>query len=135
MVQALTLCNKELEGSYAFAILNEDEPTKLYALKKSSPLIIGVGEHENFVASDIPAIISYTRKYIILEDEELAVIDEDKVSVYRDGRAITKEVRTSNLDATATRIDGYRHYMMKEIHEQPETLRKTIEKTNSQWFF
>lgn len=128
MVQALTLCNKELEGSYAFAILNEDEPTKLYTLKKSSPLIIGVGEHENFVASDIPAIISYTRKYIILEDEELAVIDEDKVSVYRDGRAITKEVRTSNLDATATRIDGYRHYMMKEIHEQPETLRKTIEK-------
>lgn len=128
MVQALTNCIKELEGSYAFAILNEDEPNKLYAIKKSSPLIIGIGNHENFVASDIPAIISYTKNYILLEDEEMAIITEDRVAVYRDGKAISKEVRTSNLDATATKIDGYRHYMMKEIHEQPETIRKTIEK-------
>ena len=128
MVKVLTECTKKLEGSYAFAILNEEEPNKLYALKKSSPLIIGLGNRENFVASDIPAIISYTRKYIILEDGEMAVITEDRVSVYRDGKAITKEVRTSNLDATATKIDGYRHYMMKEIHEQPETIQKTIEK-------
>lgn len=118
---------EELEGSYALGILFADHPDTLFALRKDSPLIVGRGEGENFIASDIPAILEHTRRYILLEEGEIAVVRRDCVEVRdRSGRPMEKEVLTAAWDITQAQKGGYDHFMLKEIHEQPQALRDTL---------
>lgn len=115
----------ELTGSYAFGIMFEDSD-KLYAVRKGSPLIIGFGEDEYYIASDIAAIISYTNKYILLEEGELVELSTDSIVITVDGKEITKEVLVTDMTAEAKDKCGYPHYMIKEIMEEPVVLEKTL---------
>lgn len=117
----------DLQGSFALAIVCQDEPDKLVAVKKDSPLIIGLGEGENYVASDIPAILGRTNQVYIMEDNELAVVTADEIKITDlEGRPINKEVFTVTWDPVAAEKGGYEHFMLKEIHEQPEAVRRTL---------
>jgi glucosamine--fructose-6-phosphate aminotransferase (isomerizing) len=117
----------EIKGSYALGIMFRDYPDRIFAVRKESPLIIGAGEHENFLASDVPAIIRYTRDYYLLEQNEIAVVKKDSVTVYDVHKEkISKELHTADWDVDAAEKGGYEHFMLKEIHEQPSAVRDTI---------
>ncbi len=117
----------KVEGSYAFGIICEDTPDVLYAVRKDNPLIIGLGEKQNYIASDIPAILSKTRKIMRLGDGELAIITRDNVEIFNSyDEKIEKEIEVINWDIAAAEKGGYEHFMMKEIMEQPEVIAKTI---------
>ena len=116
-----------VDGAYALEIICADEPDKIICTKKENPLVIGLGKGENFVASDIPAIINYTRDTYILSDGELAIVTRDNVSVFdRAGHAIDKEVFHVSWNAEAAEKGGYEHFMLKEIHDQPKAVRDTF---------
>ena len=116
-----------VDGAYALEIICADEPDKIICTKKENPLVIGLGKGENFVASDIPAIINYTRDAYILSDGELAIVTRDNVSVFdREGNAIDKEVFHVSWNAEAAEKGGYEHFMLKEIHDQPKAVRDTF---------
>ena len=116
-----------VDGAYALEIICADEPDKIICTKKENPLVIGLGKGENFVASDIPAIINYTRDTYILNDGELAIVTRDNVSVFdRKGNAIDKEVFHVSWNAEAAEKGGYEHFMLKEIHDQPKAVRDTF---------
>ncbi len=116
-----------VEGSYALGIICADCPEKIYAVRKDSPLIIGIGKGENYIASDVPAILSRTRDIYRLKDQEIAVLTRDSIEFYdQDRESIQKEPERIQWDITAAEKGGYEHFMMKEICEQPEALRKTI---------
>ena len=116
-----------VDGAYALEIICADEPDKIICTKKENPLVIGLGKGENFVASDIPAIINYTRDTYILSDGELAIVTRDNVSVFdREGNPIDKEVFHVNWNAEAAEKGGYEHFMLKEIHDQPKAVRDTF---------
>ena len=116
-----------VDGAYALEIICADEPDKIICTKKENPLVIGLGKGENFVASDIPAIINYTRDTYILNDGELAIVTRDNVSVFdREGNAIDKEVFHVSWNAEAAEKGGYEHFMLKEIHDQPKAVRDTF---------
>ncbi|MBZ4666260.1 glutamine--fructose-6-phosphate transaminase (isomerizing) [Mahella sp.] len=116
-----------LEGSYALAVMCGREPDKLIAVRKDSPLIIGLGDSENFIASDIPAILPYTREVYFLNDKELAVLTCDGVSIKDEyGRDVTRDVYHVTWDIEAAEKGGFEHFMLKEIHEQPKALRDTM---------
>jgi glucosamine--fructose-6-phosphate aminotransferase (isomerizing) len=118
---------KIVEGSYALVFMTEHEPDKLVCSKQDNPLIIGLGEGENFIASDIPAVIAHTRRNYILNDGEMAVVRKDSVWVMdREGKPVTKKVFEVNWDAEAAEKGGYDHFMLKEIFEQPKALRDTM---------
>ena len=123
--EAIRKALSELTGSYAFGIMFEDSD-KLYAVRKGSPLIIGFGEDEYYIASDIAAIISYTNKYILLEEGELVELSNDSIVITVDGKEITKEVLVTDMTAEAKDKCGYPHYMIKEIMEEPVVLEKTL---------
>ena len=123
--EAIRKALSELTGSYAFGIMFEDSD-KLYAVRKGSPLIIGFGEDEYYIASDIAAIISYTNKYILLEENELVELSTDGIVITVDGKEITKEVLVTDMTAEAKDKCGYSHYMIKEIMEEPVVLEKTL---------
>lgn len=116
----------QLKGSYALGILFENS-NSLYAVRKDSPLIVGLGEEENFIASDIAAIIDYTNKYLLLEEKEIAKITKDEVVITKDQKRVSKEIQTTNLEKDAKDKCGYDHYMLKEIMEEPVVLEKTFE--------
>ncbi|WP_371365928.1 Glutamine--fructose-6-phosphate aminotransferase [isomerizing] [Sporomusa rhizae] len=118
---------EKIEGSYALVFMCQDEPDKLICTKQDNPLVIGLGDGENFIASDIPAIISHTRKTYILSDGEMAVVTKDSVWVMnRQGVPVTKKVFEVNWDAEAAEKGGYEHFMIKEIYEQPKAVRETM---------
>lgn len=123
-VSAINKAIKELKGSYAFCILFEGSD-KLYAVRKDSPLIVGIGENEFYVASDIAAIIEYTNQYILLEENEIVEID-DSIEITFDGKVIEKEVLTATITADSKDKCGYDHFMLKEIMEEPVVLEKTL---------
>ncbi|MFV0399073.1 MAG: glutamine--fructose-6-phosphate transaminase (isomerizing) [Oscillospiraceae bacterium] len=135
-VKAIRLALKMIEGSYAFGILFADHPNTLYAVRKDSPLIVGLGEKgaelsygspENYIASDVPAILEYTRSYHLLEEGEIAILRRDGVEILgADNRPIHKERLTAQWDVTQAQKGGYPHFMLKEIHEQPSALRDTL---------
>lgn len=124
-IEAINKALDEVKGSYALGILFQ-ESEDLYAVRKDSPLIIGIGKNENFIASDIAAIIDYTNKYLLLEEREIAHITKDKVTITKDGKIVEKEVQTTNLERDAKDKNGYEHYMLKEIMEEPVVLEKTF---------
>ncbi len=117
----------KLEGSFALGILCADEPEKMLALRKDSPLIVGLGDGENFIASDIPAILSETRDVYLLSDLEIAVITKDNVKLFDfDGNPVEKEIYKVTFSENAAQRDGYEHFMIKEIHEQPRAVSDTL---------
>ncbi len=126
-ISAIYAVTKRLCGSFALGILFTDQPHTLYALRKDNPLIIGAGEGENFIASDIPAILEYTRDFYLPEEGELAEITADTIRFYDcSGKAIEKEKMRADWDEQSARKGGFSHYMAKEIHEQPSVIRDTI---------
>ena len=117
----------KVEGSYALGIINADHPDCIYAVRKDSPLIIGIGQGENFIASDIPAILSKTREICRLKDNEIAELTRDGVKFYNaDGEPVEKEIEHIEWDIEAAEKGGFEHFMMKEIHEQPKAVRDTL---------
>lgn len=118
---------KDLEGSFALGIVFEDFPDVVYATRRESPLIVGVGKDEFFIASDVPAIINYTKDYYLLEHDEIVMLKKDGVTIYDDhGDIEAKELMTADWDMDAAEKGGYPHFMIKEIHEQPQSINMTI---------
>ncbi len=115
---------KLTKGSYAIGILCDDDLDSLYAIKKNSPLIIGVNDNENYIASDVPAILDFTNKYITLEDGEFAKITPYNVHVYDSFDEVVKEIKQFEGSIEDINKNGYEHYMAKEINEQPEVFKK-----------
>jgi len=127
IVQAVRQAVSRLKGAYALAVLTEYEPDKLIAVRHSSPLIIGLGEKENFIGSDIPAILEHTRRVLILEDGEMAVLTDSNVELRTlEGNLIVKEDLYIDWDISTAEKAGYPHFMLKEIYEQPEVIRKAM---------
>ena len=119
----------DFRGSYAFGILFEDEPNILYTTRKDSPLIIGVGENENFIASDVSAILDFTKEYILLETGEFARISSDSIRVYNSNlEVIPKKINTATWSASEYKKNGYDHFMLKEINEQPKVINNIFKK-------
>ena len=117
----------EIEGSYALGVLCKDNEDMFICARKDSPLIIGLGQGENFIASDIPAILEYTRDIYILEDKEVAILKRDSVQVFDSlGAPVQKEIFKVNWNVEAAEKGGYEHFMMKEMYEEPKVIRDTI---------
>ena len=127
MLEAVGRVLRRIEGSYAFGIICADYPNALIAARKDSPLIIGCGENENFIASDVTAVISHTRDVIYMEDGEIAVLTAEGVNLFNDEMdPIDKPHSHIDWDVSAAEKGGYPHFMLKEIFEQPEAIRKTV---------
>ncbi|KMO86118.1 glutamine--fructose-6-phosphate aminotransferase [Megasphaera cerevisiae DSM 20462] len=117
----------KLQGSYSLVFMCKFEPDKIICSKKDNPLIVGLGNGENYIASDIPAILNYTRKTYIMNDGEIAIVQKDKVWVIDfDGRPISKKIFEVNWDAEAAEKGGFEHFMLKEIYEQPKVIKDTM---------
>lgn len=118
---------RQIIGSYALAVLSENEPDKIIIARKDSPLVIGVGEGEMFAASDIPAVLSYTRKFMFLEDGDMAVLSKDSYSIYdAEGNTVSREVKVIDWNPVMAEKAGYSHFMQKEIYEQPRAIIDTV---------
>ncbi len=117
----------EVKGSYAIAVIAAAEPDRLVVAKNSSPLVIGLGEGETFVASDVPAILSHTRRVVFLEEGEVAVVTAGGAAIETlDGRPVTRPPRTIDWSPVMAEKEGYKHFMLKEIHEQPKAVENTL---------
>ncbi|UMZ75436.1 glutamine--fructose-6-phosphate transaminase (isomerizing) [Natranaerofaba carboxydovora] len=127
LIEAVKKAGKELKGSFALAVMEENGEDKIICLRKDSPLVIGVGDGENIIASDIPAILNHTDEVLILEDGDLAVVDDKEVTVYDiEGQKLEKQTYKVDWDAEEAEKGGYEHFMLKEIHEQPQALKNTL---------
>jgi len=126
IVDAVCRAEEQVEGSYAVVVMTEFEPGKLVAVRKNSPLIVGLGEGEYFFASDIPAILNHTRKIQIIEDGETVVLTQDGVEIFNCCGHVDRKVTEVDWDAKSAEKGGYPHFMLKEIFEQPRALRDTI---------
>jgi glucosamine--fructose-6-phosphate aminotransferase (isomerizing) len=127
LLKAVHTVLKRLRGAYAFAVCHNDQPDRIVATRMGSPLVIGLGEHENFLASDVPALLKYTRRVIYVEEKTLAVVMREKVEIYDANlKPLKPEVTITNLTLDAAEKEGYEHFMLKEIHEQPKALAETI---------
>ncbi len=125
--EAINKTISKLHGSYAFAVISTDEPNKIMGVRKESPLILGLGEGEYFLASDAPAILQHTRRIIYLADHETFTMGEDGITVKdRDGQIVDKKVETIKWTPEMAQKGGYSHFMLKEIHEQPEAVKNTL---------
>lgn len=128
LVHAVREALEMLEGTYALGVICRDCPDRFVAARNESPLIIGLGEKENYIASDIPAILKHTRDVLMLEDDEIALITRDSVMITdRMGNEVNREIIKVKYDVKAASKGGYEHYMMKEMFEEPKAVRKTIE--------
>lgn len=118
----------ELEGAYALAVLSVSDPDKLIVAKAGCPVVVGLGIGENFVASDVAALLPVTRKFMFLEEGDIAVVQREDVTVYdANGNEVARPIKESKLSADAAERGEFRHYMQKEIHEQAQAVRSTIE--------
>ena len=127
-LQAIAATMAEVRGSFALGILFHDRPDTIYAVRRESPLIVGAGEGENFIASDVPAILKYTKQYYLLDHGEIAALSAGGVQFFDEKtlRTIEKPLQTADWDMDAAEKQGYEHFMLKEIHEQPEAIKKTV---------
>ncbi len=125
LVTAVEAALGEIEGSYAIVVLMAGEP-RLVVARKDSPLIIGVGDRENFIASDVPAILDYTSRVVYLEDDDIGVVTPDDIRVRRRGVPVDREKHKVSWTVEDAQKAGYEHFMLKEIHEQPKVIRDTI---------
>ncbi|MBQ2887590.1 MAG: glutamine--fructose-6-phosphate aminotransferase, partial [Firmicutes bacterium] len=127
MLDTMIRLTNELEGSYALGIISADEDGKFYAMRKDSPLVVGLGEGENLVASDVPSLLAHTQEVYYLNDREVVVLSADKVEIFDTNRERLEVTATHiDWDVTAAEKGGYEHFMFKEIMEQPQSLQKTI---------
>jgi glucosamine--fructose-6-phosphate aminotransferase (isomerizing) len=118
---------RALEGSYSIVVLSESEPDRLVAAKSATPIVIGLGDGENFVASDIPALLEHTRRVLFLEDGEVVEVTPTSVTITTfDGEPVTREPRVVTWDAVTAQKGGYKHFLLKEIHEQPQAVIDTM---------
>lgn len=132
LLHAVALACKDLNGSFAIEVLCKDYPDRIIVSKKDSPLVIGTTKNENYIASDIPAILSYSKDFYILNDNEIAEIFSDKLNFYNNNlEKISKKIENISWDASAIEKNGYEDFMLKEIHEQPSSIRETIGATLS----
>lgn len=128
LLETLKKVTERLRGSYALGIIHEAEPEKIVCARKESPLIIGVGKNSNFIASDVPAILKYTRDVIFLENDEIGILEKEEVKVYdKNLNLIDKKINKIQWDMEQASKNGYPHFMLKEIEEQPEVINKTLE--------
>ena len=126
-LRALQQALAKVRGSYALAVLFRDYPDTIFAVKRESPLIVGWGEGENFVASDIPALLKYTRKYSVLEEGDMAVCTTEGIRFYNEfGEPVERQQLTADWDMEAAEKGGYPHFMLKEIYEQPKVVKDNI---------
>ncbi len=118
---------KKLQGAYAICVMHKDVPNMIVGARKHAPMLIGVGDNENFIASDTPAIIEYTKRTIYLEDNEIATVTKDNVKVTDiEGNIINKKIEMLPWEPVALSKLGYKHFMLKEIHEQPDVIRNVL---------
>ena len=127
LFEAVTKATSKMEGSYAIGVICKNEPDKIVAVRKDSPLIVGLGKDEFFIASDIPAVLNHTREVYLLEDKEFVVITNEGVEIKtEDGEKIDKEIYHVTWDVDAAEKGGYEDFMIKEIHEQPKAIKDTL---------
>ena len=127
LFDAVVKATSKLEGSFAIGVIANNEPDKIIAVRKDSPLIVGLGENESFIASDIPAVLNHTRDVYLLEDKEFVILTKDGVELRtEDGENIEKEVYHVTWNVDAAEKGGYEDFMLKEIHEQPKAVRDTL---------
>lgn len=127
LLSAVSRAVSQIVGSYALGIVCTDFPDQVMGVRKDSPLIVGLGKGENFIASDVPAILAHTKDYYILDDGDIAIIKSDSVVVYDAyGQITKKQLRTVNWDIESAEKGGYEHFMIKEIMEQPKAVKDTI---------
>lgn len=127
LLDAVIKTTKALKGSYALGIISEDEPDKIIAVRKDSPLIVGLGNGENFIASDIPAILKHTKEVYLLNDNEFVILKKDSVKLVDfDKNEIKRDVYKVDFDDTAAQKGGFDHFMIKEIYEQPQAIKSTL---------
>lgn len=127
LVKAVMKAVSKMEGAYAIGVVTTHEPDKMVAVRKDSPLIVGLGKDETFIASDIPAVLNQTRDIYLLEDKEFVIITKDGVKIINeDEEIVNKEVYHVTWDADAAEKGGYEHFMIKEIHEQPKAIKDTM---------
>ncbi len=136
LLQAVYKAIDKMEGAYAIGVICKDEPDKIVAVRKDSPLIVGIGEGENFLASDIPALLKYTRDMYLIENDEVVLLTKDKITIFNElGQEVKRDVFRVTWDAQSAEKEGYQHFMIKEIHEQPkgihETLTRRLDKDNN----
>jgi glucosamine--fructose-6-phosphate aminotransferase (isomerizing) len=118
----------ELEGAYALAVMSASDPDKLILARAGCPVVVGLGIGENFVASDVAALLPVTRKFMFLDEGDIAIVEKENVTIFdADGNEVARHVKESELSADAAERGEYRHYMQKEIHEQADAVRRTIE--------
>lgn len=120
---------KEVKGSFASSIIIDDDYNNIYSIRKDSPLIIGIGNNENFIASDILAILKYTNKYILLDDNDIGIISLNDVKIYNNNKLINKNILEFNHKENLISKNGFKHYMLKEIHEEPTLIRNNTPQT------
>ena len=126
-LEAIEKIMHRIEGSYAFGILFADHPDTVYAARKDAPLIVGKGKDGNFIASDVPAVLKYTRDIYYIDNGEIAALTKDSISFFNDdGEPVEKEMHHIDWDANAAEKGGYPHFMLKEIYEEPKTVRDTL---------
>ena len=126
-LRAVKNASMKLKGSFALEIISKEFPNKMIVVRKDSPLVIGKGEDGTYIASDIPAILSYTKDFYLLNDYEFVEIEKDKTTIYdKDLNKINKKITKIEWDSSSAEKDGYEHFMLKEIYEQPTSIRETI---------
>lgn len=126
-IETITKVMHRVEGSYALGIIFKEHPGTVYAVRKDSPLIVGKGKDGNFIASDVPAVLKYTREVFFIQNEEIAALTEETITFFNiDGEEIQKESSMIEWDINAAEKGGYEHFMLKEMYEQPKTVRDTI---------
>ncbi|MCI9173619.1 MAG: glutamine--fructose-6-phosphate transaminase (isomerizing) [Lachnospiraceae bacterium] len=126
-IEAITKIMHRVEGSYALGIIFKERPEQVYAVRKDSPLIVGHGKDGNLIASDVPAVLKYTRNVYFIQNEEIAVLTKESIDFYNvDGEDIQKESTVIDWDINAAEKGGYEHFMLKEMYEQPQTVRDTL---------
>ena len=119
---------KKVKGSYAIALINEDYKDKLYVIKNASPLVLGITDYGNFIGSDMPSILDKAKEFIILDDGEFGELSNSNIKVFdKTGKEIKKDIKKFSGNEEAMEKHGYKHFMLKEIHEQPDVIKKTMD--------
>ena len=127
LLKAMQNAVKQIKGAFAFCVIHKSEPDKIVVAKRNAPLIIGVGNNENFIASDVPAIIEYTKKAIYLSDYQVGVIKKDEIKIYDENdNLVQNKIEYLPFEAIAISKMGYKHFMLKEIHEQSDVVRNVL---------
>ena len=127
LFEAVVKATSKLEGSFAIGVIAKNEPDKIVAVRKDSPLIVGIGKNESFIASDIPAVLNHTRDVYLLEDKEFVILTKDGVELLNEeGDKIEKEIYHVTWNVDAAEKGGFEDFMLKEIHEQPRAVKDTL---------